>query len=108
MKKKMTLNLDNYRTKRCRVFSGRDRGEQVRKAAGLDEADATDSIIEIIIPDDILSVNSSFFLGLFAASVKRFGENKFREKYTFISSELHLADINDGINRAIMEATCFT
>lgn len=93
--------MDNYRTKGSRVFSGRDRGYSLRKKLKLDEVDCAKENIEIIIPEDIISLNSSFFLGLFGKSVRTLGRSEFRSKYNFVCNEFIKKNIYDAIERAL-------
>jgi hypothetical protein len=77
------VGLERFLTQGSKIFSGRDRGKEVRRALKLDEVDASKSTVVVHVPEDAFSVNSSFFLGLFTASIERLGESGFREKYRF-------------------------
>jgi hypothetical protein len=94
------IDLGRYRTGGSQVFAGRERGQKVRAAARLDEIDRTDNEVEIRVPEDIYSLNSSFFLGMFGDSVRRFGETEFRRRYRFVGEDLE-ALINEGIREAL-------
>lgn len=96
------VDLDEYRTPGGRVFSGRDRGEMVRKAARLDELDLEDSTIRVVVPDDVFSVNSSFFLEMFGPSIRRLGEEEFRRRYQFEGPNLDRV-MRDGIREALLK-----
>lgn len=102
---KVKINLENYRGAKSRVFSGREEGKKVRKRLQLDHLDTQDQIIEIIIPDDTIAINSSFFLGLFGGSVRALGEDVFRSKYQFLCKSALNKSINDGIQRALKQST---
>jgi hypothetical protein len=78
-----TINLEKYRSGKSRVFSGRDRGEAARRDADLDRLDRSHEKVRIIVPHDVRSVNSSFFLGMFEDSIKQLGEEEFMRKYSF-------------------------
>jgi len=79
-----TINLDEARTsKNAKVFSGRERGRHWRREFGLDELDHNDTQVVVSIPEDILSINLSFFLSLFGESVRFLGPEDFRQKYRF-------------------------
>ena len=73
---------------------GRPEGEKARKDLKLDEFDKNDESIEIIIPDDTLSVNSSFFSGMFQKSLKELGEEEFRKKYIFKCNKKLIIEVN--------------
>lgn len=85
-----TINLEDFRVigkdgTIAKVFTGRDRGEDVRKASKIDEIEAKYSEVNIIIPDKIYSINPSFFEELFVNVVLKLGKEKFREKFHFES-----------------------
>jgi hypothetical protein len=97
----MEINLAKYRRKNSRVFSGRIEGYDVRDALKLSELEKKYSNIIIKVPEDTLSFNTSFFLGVFGESVRNLGEVKFREVYQFQCPSIVIKQINDGIKRAI-------
>jgi hypothetical protein len=71
---------------RVRVLAGRDAGREARRLAkieALESAAAPGDTIEVRIPQRIISVTSSFFLGLFAESIRRLGVEGFRARYRF-------------------------
>lgn len=94
------IDLDSYRSKSSRVFAGRSRGEAVRTAAKLDEEDRSAETVEVRIPEDTFSVNSSFFLGMFGESIRTLGEEKFKEKYHFVGKEISRV-LEDGVKEAL-------
>ena len=63
------INLEDFRVKRgnivSKVFTGRDRGVYVRENSHIDDIDSKYETIEIIIPENIKSINPSFFEELF-------------------------------------------
>jgi hypothetical protein len=67
----------------AKVFTGRDRGEDVRKASKIDEIEAKYDKVIIIIPDNIYSINPSFFEEFFINVILKLGKDKFREKFEF-------------------------
>ena len=84
------------------VISGRNLGKEQRKRLKLDELVAKNDTIEVIIPDNIYSMSSSFFLGMFGDIVRNCKtKEKFLEKFIFICSESLKNNINDGINDAL-------
>ena len=96
------INLDEARTsKGAKVFSGRERGKYWRKHFKLDELDHNDSLVEVSIPEDILSINLSFFLSLFGESVRYLGAEEFRQKYHFVCDPSLLPMIDQGIEQAL-------
>ena len=104
--KNKKFDLKKYRTKGVKIFSGRERGKLVRENMKLDELDLETVIIEIVFPADILTMTTSFFLGLFGKSVRASGsENLFREKYMISGTEQILLDTTDGIEIALKETS---
>ncbi|MBN8837082.1 MAG: DUF4325 domain-containing protein [Sphingobacteriia bacterium] len=84
------INLEDYRVKGsdgtvAKVFTGRDRGEYVRIASNLDNIEKKYNTVTIVIPDNIYSINPSFFEELFVNVVLKLGANEFREKFKFES-----------------------
>ena len=68
------INLEDFRVKRgnivSKVFTGRDRGVYVRENSHIDDIDSKYETIEIIIPENIKSINPSFFEELFMNKYK--------------------------------------
>jgi restriction endonuclease Mrr len=105
MKISNRINLEDFRVKDTRkgiiskVFTGRDRGKKVREDSKIDLIEEKCDSVEIIIPDNIYSINPSFFEELFVNVVKKLGKEKFLEKFTFISEGDY--DCNKPLNEAI-------
>lgn len=55
------IDLQQYRVQNSKILFGRDFGAQVRNKLKLDEIDNTGEQVTIIIPNDIWSLNSSYF-----------------------------------------------
>lgn len=90
LSKENIINLEDFRVRAkdgtiAKVFTGRDRGEDVRKASKIDELEKNYDKVVIIIPDNIYSINPSFFEELFINVVLKLGKEKFREKFEFQS-----------------------
>ena len=83
------------------VFAGRERGKYWRKEFKLDEADRQEGPFEVLIPDDIISLNISFFLNLFGESIRRLGKELFKTHYTFKSDPILIPQIEQGIDQAL-------
>jgi hypothetical protein len=90
------------------VLSGRDCGEEFRRRFKLEDEDRREEPVHVLIPDEIISMNTSFFLGLFAPSVRRLGPTKFFEKYNFECDDIHMSTIREGVIRAMKEHTIFS
>ena len=66
------INLEIFRTPGSKVFTGRDRGIEVRNQSKIDEIESTtDDAITIIIPEDIRSINPSFLEEFLSKVVKK-------------------------------------
>ena len=96
----MIIELGEYRTQGTLVFAGRARGKQVRARVGLDEADQRGELVEIRIPEDIFSITSSFFLGMFGPSIQKLGKEQFVKQYTFVGKNIDQI-IDDAVHEAL-------
>lgn len=96
-----TINLGDYRSPHIIVLSGRSRAEKIRDDLRLDEEDKTTMLVHVVVPDDILSLNSSFFLGLFDHSIEHLGISAFEEKYQFNCTAEIRQDVEKGMQEAI-------
>ena len=95
------IDLSNHRKGNSRVFSGRSEGKLVREKLKLDETEKTGEKFTIIFPEDTISLNSSFFLGVFGPSIRTLGKEKFKEVYDFECPDFIQSSIEDGIKRAL-------
>ena len=95
------IMLGDHLPSNKKILSGRDVGEVARQRYHLDELDELDEVVKVVIPDKIWTLGASYFLGCFGNSVRKLGEDKFREKYIFECNELFLPSIEDGIYRAL-------
>lgn len=95
------IDLSNHRKGNSKVFSGREEGKSVRQKLNLDKTDSLEEKTIVVFPSDTISLNSSFFLGVFGPSIRTLGEKKFKEIYTFDCPEFINSSIEDGIKRAL-------
>lgn len=102
-----TIDLGKYRSGKSRVFAGRARGAAVRAQTTVETLDTEEGDVQVVIPDDVLVVNTSFFLGLFGDSVRQLGASGFRDKYNFIGP-IRDEIIADGIEQALREQSPLT
>ena len=103
------INLDEYRTSGVRIISGRGKGQEARKKANLDAIDHRltenpEVRVAVIIPDDVMFVASSFYLGMFGPSIRRFREDGFRARFEF-RGPVSRTVLNDAIREAIKRGT---
>lgn len=103
------INVSNYKSKETKIYSGKPRGESVRRQLGLNEKDQDSNVYTFHFPKDTMSINSSFFGGLFEESVIHLGRKKFEQKYRFFyDGDKELSDIlkfniEEGIGDALRE-----
>lgn len=79
----ITINLELYKTPGARIFTGRDRGEEVREKSNLNECYNNNDTIIIIIPSDTITINPSFLEEFFKDVVLKFGSEVFLKKSKF-------------------------
>jgi restriction endonuclease Mrr len=105
------IYLEDYRVKQgnkiSKVFTGRDRGKSVREKSKLDRIEQNNDSIEIIIPDNIYSINPSFFEELFVNVVKKLGKEEFMNKFKFTSlgDYDYKKPLNEAIDRILRSKT---
>jgi hypothetical protein len=83
------------------VLSGRPKGEKIRAVLQLNLADESAEPINVMVPNRVVSMNSSFFLGLFGPSVRRLGRERFLGKYVFSARPAVIKDVERGIRDAL-------
>jgi hypothetical protein len=105
MLNKNKIDLDEVRTPRTSgLLSGRDAGLAARERFRIGKLDSAEGTVEVVIPDAVFSLNTSFFLGLFGESVRALGPEAFRRKYQFVCDEtVHRATIERGIVKALKD-----
>lgn len=91
------FDLSKINNKKYKVLSGVNLGKEARAYFNLDLLDTQKNLVEIFVPDDVFSVNSSFFSGLFQKSLKSLGEKTFRERYKFDCDDIIRLNIENGI-----------
>lgn len=86
---KTTINLEKYRVKangvKAKVFTGRDRGAEVRTASKIDLLETQYDNIEIVVPSDIYSINPSFFEEFLRNVVNKIGKEQFLKRFSLRS-----------------------
>ena len=92
------ISLAKWRAQK--VFSGREAGYTCREFFKLDELDKAGTEITVIIPEEVYSVNSSFFLGMFGDSIRSLGKDRFRSQYHFVGRGISRT-LNSGIRHAL-------
>ena len=107
LSKDNTINLEDFRAKDghkiSKVFTGRDRGLYVREQSKIDEIEQSYDEVKIIIPNNIYSINPSFFEELFVNIIKRLGKENFMKKIHFTSEGDYNYEtpLNEAIERVL-------
>lgn len=102
--------LSNFIHRDETALVGRENGKSLRLAFtknGIDllALENAENQIVIVIPEDVVSVNKSYFLGAFADRVRALGKVIFNEKYQFQTSEHIHHKIEEAIDNALLQAT---
>jgi hypothetical protein len=105
-----TINLQDFRTPGSRVFTGRDRGISVRTDSKLDEFESSSEIVEIIIPEDIGSINPSFLEEFFYNVVRKLKYKGFFEKFKIVNEGRYniKTDLEEAVERILREETALS
>lgn len=93
------INLEDYREEGRKIFLGREHGEEIKKKSKFNEKIRLADKVILIIPDDIVSINPSFFEGLIHDAVILFGSDAF---YAKLSLKNNTNDYNNFYNNLRM------
>lgn len=99
----LTIDLNDYKVKGSKVFTGRDRGIEIREKTKIDSlfTNGLDSDnLTIIIPPEIMSINPSFLEEFLFNIVNKLGKEKFYQKVKF-SNNSECYDINEDLEEAV-------
>lgn len=104
------IDLENYRTQlgsvKSRVFTGRDRGEDVRKRSNIDKIFNDNEIVIIKIPNDVYSITPSFLEQFFYNVVKKYGKEVFLQKIKWENNGYNIdGPLDEAIDRIINDKT---
>lgn len=104
---KITIDLEKFRTPKAKIFTGRDRGQQVRIDSNIDSLAEEYSNVEIVIPRNLYSINPSFFEELFVNVVMKYKKDGFFRKFLFVNSGDYnfTKPLNEAIDRILRENT---
>lgn len=95
------IKMHNYRAQGSKLYSGRPLGIDVRKKLDLNRKDSDQENYIFVFPEDTISINSSYFGGLFEKSIIDLGKEKFLKKYKFQYADGR--DLKDTLKRNIDE-----
>lgn len=110
MANSLTINLQDYRTPGSRVFTGRDRGREVRNLSMIDQLEKVNDKIVIVIPEDIGSINPSFLEEFFFNVVTKLKQDNFSKKFEFVNNGRYkiATDLEEAVERILREDTALT
>ncbi|MBQ3642673.1 hypothetical protein II906_12230 [bacterium] len=91
------IDISVIEGKKYKVLSGVELGIHARSCFGLNDLDSQDGSITLVVPNDVFSLNSSFFAGLFYDSITKLKETGFREKYVFECTDIIRKNVENGI-----------
>lgn len=94
-----TIDLANFRTAGSKVFTGRDRGIDVRVNSKIDEISSIENKINIVVPQDIRSINPSFLEEFLINVVSKLGKKQFYENVKFLTSGRY--NIEEDLQEAV-------
>lgn len=97
---KNTIDLERFRTKGSKVFTGRERGIKIREESNIDNLINTSEIVKISIPADIMSINPSFLEEFLINVVSKLGKEQFYNKVKFVT-ESKRYDITEDLEEAV-------
>lgn len=99
------INLETFRTKGSKVFTGRDRGQQDRLASKIDERITQYKLIEITIPEDIYSINPSYLEEFLVNVVQKLGKEEFLKRVKVVNNGPYKIgrDLNEAIDRILRD-----
>jgi hypothetical protein len=104
------LKLADFIDKRETALVGREHGEETLKLLKerkiiLKSLEENYEHIIIIIPEKIVTINKSFFLGLFETRIQELGEERFKQLYDFQTTEYIRKKIDKHISAALLTST---
>ena len=106
----ISINLQDHRTVKSRVFAGRDRGIEVRENSKIDELELEYDEIRILIPEDIGSINPSFLEEFLINVVSKLKEEAFFKKIKFINTGRYNIsnDLQEAVDRILRDDNALT
>jgi hypothetical protein len=99
------INLNSYKAPGSKVFTGRDRGQYVREKSQIDQLSKGENPIEVIIPEDIYSINPSFLEEFLVNVVQRIGKTAFFDKFKITNKGEYKIDkdLDEAIDRILRQ-----
>ena len=108
--KEIKVDLWQVVHERETALVGRENGEDAlerlkKKGIILDKIENEAEKIIIAVPKHVVSINQSYFLGMFETAVERLGRKGFLDKYQFETTEHIKKKVRDHVDAAMSSAT---
>lgn len=106
-----TIDLELFRTEKSKVFTGRDRGIEVRESSKIDYLETISDKVIIIIPEVIRSINPSFLEEFLVNVVTKLKAEGFHKKFVFENKSSRYkieTDLEEAIDRILRNGTALT
>lgn len=99
----IVIDLNKYKAEGSKVFTGRDRGQSVREKSKIDSLAEQSGNIQIIVPEDIYSINPSFLEEFLVNVVQSLGKVGFWKKFSLENKGEYKVDkdLNEAIDRIL-------
>ncbi len=110
MTDKFELILDKFINQKETALVGRNNGEccvaQIQDLLGnLSDLESQHDVILVVAPKRIVTINKSFFLGMFELRIFELGKDRFLSKYEFNASEYILKKIPRYVDDALRSSS---
>jgi hypothetical protein len=77
------IDLQKHLFQKALIFTGRDRGREVRKNTEINKLESENDKVIIQIPHNIITISPSFLEEFFYDVVKKLGKEGFKAKFSF-------------------------
>lgn len=85
---------------RVHNLTGKPAGINAREFLNLKELDRSSTPVNVIVPEHIYAISSSFFLGMFSESLQNLGgKDEFLQHYKFSADQNFMEQVEEGIKR---------
>jgi hypothetical protein len=108
--KEIKVDLGQVVHKKETALIGRENGENAlenlnKKGIALEEIEKNADKIIIAVPEHVVSINQSYFLGMFETSVERLGRKGFLDKYQFEATDHIKKKVRNHVDASMSCAT---
>ena len=96
-------------TKVSKVFTGRDRGEEVRNDSKIDDVYAQYHHVKVVVPDGTFSITASFLEEFFVNIVLTYGLDTFRETVEIVPNGYEIDEpFEEAIQRILQRGNALS